>query len=142
MLRAVSTIIPRVAPIAGRTVVRRQSSRLATALDNPENAAKVFRKLKVMGQNYKGYLKYSVGTGSVLGGAFTAAHIADIHETRKLSNKEMVAYPIAGVIGGGFLGATAPVWIIFAPIGYVFGYDNMAAIAKVVLAGVLLGDDD
>jgi hypothetical protein len=119
----------------------RKASRLVQALDNPENARRIFEKLKVVGHNYKGYLEWSVGPGAVLGGMFSAAHMADVAEERKLSNKEKVAYPVAGLIGGGFLGATAPVWIVFAPVGYVFGYDNVAALAKVVLAGVLLGDE-
>lgn len=129
-----------VAPTIGRQAVR-YKSRLLEALDNPETSKKAFDKLRVMGNNYKGYLKYTVGTGSVLGGTFAGAHMLDIADDRKLNRKEMIAYPIAGVIGGGFIGATAPVWIIFAPVGYVFGFDNAAALARAALATVLLSDE-
>ena len=125
----------------GALVARRSNSRLVKALDDPKTSKQVFEKLISMGHKYKGYVKYAGGTGGALGLAFSAAHMADVSEERKVNNKECLAYPIAGAIGGGLLGVTAPVWIIFAPVGYVFGYDNVATIAKIVLTGVLLGDD-
>lgn len=114
---------------------------MVAALDNPENAKKVFEKLREMGVKYKGYIKWSGGIGAGLGSTFAGAHMLDVADDRKLSRKEMVAYPIIGSIGGAFIGVTSPVWVIFAPVGYVFGYDNVAALAKALLAGAILSDD-
>lgn len=43
--------------------VRRSSSQLVKVLDDPATTKKVFAKLKVIGRNYKTYVKYAGGTG-------------------------------------------------------------------------------
>lgn len=128
----------------GRAPIQRvpvRGNKLLANIVEKSNAKDITRKLRVISRNYMGYIKWTGGIGGVLGGTFAGAHMLDIADDRKLSRKEMVAYPIAGTIGGGFLGVTSPVWIMFAPIGYVLGYDTTAALAKVVLSGILLSDD-
>lgn len=128
-----------------RAVVRSPPARglknLTKAIDDPEVMQKAFTKLKTMGNSYKGYLKYTAGTGALGGLVLSTAHTLDVKDSRTLLRTEMVGYPILGIIGGAFVGATSPVWIIFAPIGFVLGYDNMAAIGKLIVAGTLLSDD-
>lgn len=105
---------------------------------------KVYEKLKVIGNNYKKFLSVAVPVGSTLGTAFVIGHMFDIKEQEKrpLSNKEMIGYPIVGVILGGFIGATSPVWICFSPVYFIAGGEITASLIKVILAGILLSDDN
>lgn len=94
-----------------------------------------------MGRNYKGYIKYAAGTGAVAGTAFSTAHMLDIKEERKLSHKEMIAYPVGGAITGAALITMSPVIIVFSPVVYLFGDEAAGALAKIILGGILLSDD-
>lgn len=116
-------------------------SSLVRALDNPEMASRVFSRLTTIGRNYIGYIRMAAPVGATVGTLLGLAHCIDIQEDRKLSRKEILAYPVIGGVGGAFLGVSAPVWIIFAPIGYVFGYEGMSMIAKTLMAAVLLSDE-
>jgi hypothetical protein len=105
---------------------------------------KVYEKLKVIGNNYKKFLSVAVPVGSTLGTAFVIGHMFDVksEEKRQLSNKEMIGYPIVGVILGGFIGATSPVWICFSPVYFIAGGEITASLIKIILAGILLSDDN
>lgn len=122
--------------------VRRQSSYLTKAVKDPENAKKVFERAMHMAHNYKGYIKTSGSIGAVVGVTFAGAHMLDVLDERKMSRKEMLMYPIVGTVGGAFLGVTAPVWVLFAPLTYVFGHETMSTIAKTILAGLLLSSEE
>lgn len=129
MLRVAAAVGGRAAAAAPR----RQGSRLAKVLDDPETAKAAFAKLATIGRNYKGYiLKFGAG-GAGLGTLFAAAHMVDVSKKRELLAKELVAYPVAGAIGGTVFGVTWPIWVVLAPVGYAIGPDNMRAIANVLL---------
>lgn len=121
---------------------RRGLKNLIDALDDPETAKATFGKLKTMGKSYGKYVKYTAGVGASVGAIIGTAHVLDVNDVRPLRRTEMIGYPLGGTLGGAFVGATFPVWVIFAPVGYVLGYENMAAIGKLVLAGTLLSDDE
>ena len=96
-------------------------------------------KIASVASKYKTYIKYSASVGGVIGFTFSLAHISDLDY--KISNKEKIFYPIAGTIGGAFIGVSAPVWIIFAPVVYLFGHETAGTLAKAILVGVLMTDD-
>uniref|UniRef100_A0A6C0E807 Uncharacterized protein n=1 Tax=viral metagenome TaxID=1070528 RepID=A0A6C0E807_9ZZZZ len=139
-----TNISTKVVPVI-RPTVRYSSKSIkdVLAVNNPETNQRVFQKLKVIGQNYKKFLSVAVPIGSTLGVAFVGAHLLDIknEENRKITNKELVGYPIVGIILGGFIGATSPVWICFSPIYYIAGGETTAALIKVILAAILLSDE-
>lgn len=143
LMRAVKHQTGRVIPRAVKAAspIRAKGDLIKNALADPEATQKMFSRLVGMGRQYKGYIKVSGGTGALIGSTFAGAHMLDVLDERKLSRKEMVAFPVAGAIGGGVLGVTAPAWILFAPVGYVLGYDNVATIFKVLLTGALLSDE-
>ena len=77
---------------------------------------------------YKTYIKYSASVGGAIGFTFSIAHISDLDY--KISDKEKILYPIAGTIGGAFIGVSVPIWIIFAPVVYLFGRETAGTLAK------------
>lgn len=93
-----------------------------------------------MGKNYFKYVKYTAGIGATTGMTLSLVAMSDID--RPLLNTEKVVYPLAGCLGGAFLGVTAPVWIVFAPVVYVLGPDTAGKLASGVLAAVLLNNDN
>ncbi len=87
--------------------------------------------------NYTKYFKYSFGIGSVIGTTLCIAGMLDRMDQKdqnnqkyKFSRVEMISYPLIGVIGGGAIGVTFPVWMFFFPLGMVLGSDLGGALLK------------
>lgn len=115
-------------------------------LSDPETAKQVIERLHFLGHsiswNYLSYIKYAGGAGAAFGVVFSIAHILDLQDEkgRKLSRKEKLIYPCSGAIAGVFVGVTLPVWILFTPFVYVFGYGFASSMAKFLVGGMLLAD--
>jgi len=113
-------------------------------LDNLDRNIEVFKKLemieklKVSGKYYyKNYVPFGVKAGSGLGLFCSFGLIGDDlnNENRNWKDKiSLISFPIMGIVAGGFLGATAPIWILCPPVGPVFGYATIKIV--VLIAGI------
>jgi hypothetical protein len=135
--------MPKLGPIARKLANSSRRPKLVPLLDTVKTLKTVQSyasspRLKVMAHNYKTYIKYSAGPGSLFGAMVAFAYMSD--QERKMYNTEKLVYPVAGAIGGATLFATAPVLIIFAPITYLFGAETTGKIANLGLL-LLLGSD-
>ena len=90
-------------------------------------------------RNYLAYVKYTAGIGAVTGTALSVVAMSDIQ--RPMLNTEKALYPLIGCLGGAFLGTTAPVWIVFAPVVYVLGPETAGKLVSGLLAAALLNGD-
>lgn len=99
-------------------------------------------KVKNLAVRYKSYVKFSSGIGGISGFTLSCAHMLDLKNDKHiLSNKEKIIYPIVGTVGGAFVGVSCPIWIIFAPVTYLFDSDITGSIAKLFLFVILSFDD-
>ena len=109
------------------------NQQLFSLLTNPKN----MNFIRNLGTNYKNYFLISFGIGGAIGCSFTYAAIMDYkdaHKEYKMTRVEKLSYPIGGFLGGGFICATLPIWIFFAPLAMLFGTELTGTIAK---AGLL-----
>ena len=91
-------------------------------------------------KSYKTYIKYSASTGAVFGTATSIALMYDMD--RKFYATEKLLYPLVGAIGGSFVFVSAPVWVVFAPMTYLFGHETAGKFANLGLLAILGTHDD
>jgi hypothetical protein len=100
------------------------------------------QKLKTAANNYIKFIKWPIcfgaGTGFLFG---TAYSLDEINRHGTLSNVEKLGYPIGGTIVGAGFGATFPIWLIFAPVTFIFGSGFTGDIAKIIFAYLIFATD-